>query len=58
MIDRRFYRNKYNAEQALAQFAAKARSEVELEQLTTELLAVVEETLRPEQASLWLRPDV
>ena len=53
-IDRRFYRRKYNAEQALAQFAASARDEVDMEYLTMELLNVVEESLQPESISVWL----
>jgi hypothetical protein len=56
LIDRRFFRSKYNAEQALAQFAAAARDEVDLERLTGALLNVVEETMRPEQVGLWLKP--
>jgi hypothetical protein len=54
-IDRRFYRKKYDAEQALAQFAATARDEVELDQLNAALLKVIDETVQPEQASLWIR---
>lgn len=53
-IDRRFYRKKYNAEQALAQFAITARDEVDQESLTAALVGVVHETIQPEQASLWL----
>jgi hypothetical protein len=55
-VDRRFYRRKYNAEQALASFAALAREEVDLEEISERMLAVVEETVQPEHASLWLRP--
>jgi hypothetical protein len=53
-IDRRFYRQKYDAGQALAQFAVIARDEVDMDKLTVSLLGVVQETLQPEATSLWL----
>jgi hypothetical protein len=56
VIDRRFFRQKYDAEQVLAQFAATARDETDLDALTAELLRVIQETMQPESVSLWLRP--
>ncbi len=53
-IDRRFYRQKYDAEQALAQFAAAARSETDLPRLADALLEVTQGTVQPETSSLWL----
>jgi len=55
-INQRFYRQKYNAEQALAEFAATARNETDLGQLSSRLTNTVQEALHPEQVSLWLKP--
>ncbi len=55
-IDRRFFRKKYNAEQALAAFAITARDEVDMDKLAAALIGVVEETMQPEKVSLWLKP--
>jgi hypothetical protein len=54
-IDRRFFRKKYDAEQALARFATVARDEVELDILTAKLVNAIDETLQPEEINLWLK---
>jgi hypothetical protein len=53
-IDRRFYRQRYNAERTLAEFAATTRNEVDLDALTGGLLRVVNEALQPDGISLWM----
>jgi energy-converting hydrogenase Eha subunit F len=53
-IDRLFFRSKYDAQKTLENFAAVARNQVELDELTALLLSVVDETLKPEYTSVWL----
>lgn len=54
IIDRRFYRRKYHAEQVLAQFSVSVRDEVDLDSLTGSLLTLLEDTIQSEHVSLWL----
>lgn len=55
-IDHRFYRKKYDAEQALAAFHTMVREEVDLDRLTEEVIGIVQKTMQPASVNLYLRP--
>jgi hypothetical protein len=57
LVDRRFYRKKYDAAKTLATFNSRLREETDLDSLREEVLGVVSATMQPARASLWLRPD-
>jgi hypothetical protein len=56
LVDRRFNRARYDAARTVAGFAVRLRDQVDLDALAAELLATVDQTVQPTQASLWLRP--
>jgi hypothetical protein len=57
LVDRRFNRRRHDATQTITTFSTRLRDQVDLATLTGELLAVVDQTMQPTRASLWLRPQ-
>ena len=56
-VDRRFNRRKYNTAKTIQAFSTRLRDQIDLDTLSSELLAVVDQTMEPTRVSFWLRPS-
>jgi hypothetical protein len=56
VVDRRLNRRKYDAAKTIEAFSARLRDQIDLDTLAREVHAVVDQTIQPTRASLWLRP--
>jgi hypothetical protein len=56
LVDKRFNRNRYDAEKTIAEFGVRLRTEVEIGSLSDDLVGVIGRTMQPAHVSLWLRP--
>jgi len=56
-VDRRFNRRRYHAAQTIQAFSTRLREQIDLDTLSAELLAVVDQTVEPTRVSFWLRPS-
>ena len=58
VVDRRFNRRKYNTATTIQAYSVRLRDQIDLDTLSTELLAVVDQTMEPTRVSFWLRPHL
>jgi len=57
VVDRRFNRRRHDTARTMAAFSSRLRDHTDLDTLTSEVLGVVDQTMQPTRASLWLRPQ-
>jgi len=57
IVDRRFYRRKYDAAKTLQAFSSKLRDGTDLDTLSDDLVGAVKETIQPTHVSLWLNSE-
>jgi hypothetical protein len=57
LVDRRFNRRRYNTAKTIQAYSVRLRDQLDLDTLSTELVAVVDQTMEPTRVSLWLRPS-
>jgi hypothetical protein len=56
-VDRRFHRSRYDAARTVKAYSARLRDQVDLQSLTSDVVAVARSTLEPTHLSVWLRPS-
>ena len=57
LIDRRFNRTRYDAQATIAQFSGRLRDAIDCDTISTELLRIVDQTIGPTHASVWITPS-
>jgi len=57
VLDRRFNRARYDADQTVAGFAARLKDEADLDSIRDDLAGAVHRTLEPAHISVWLSPE-